>query len=160
MVATVAVCFGGQREQGELIDRVLQAPEVESPLQRVEAALKESKARFQAFMSHSPTSAWIADQEGCILYLNPTYFQVFQFPHQDVMGKQIQDIYPQEFAQQFLENNRRVFETRQVVETIETAPRPDGSVGSFLVYKFPFTQSSGEILLGGVAVDITELQTG
>ena len=125
-------------------------------LQQAEAALRESEVRFQAFMSHSPTAAWIVDRDGRLLYLSPTYAQMFQFSQQNAVGKQIHDIYSEEFTQQFLENNRRVFETGQVIETIETAPRPDGSLGSFLVYKFPILQASGEMLLGGVAVDITE----
>ncbi|XGV98004.1 MAG: PAS domain S-box protein [Leptolyngbya sp. BL-A-14] len=125
-------------------------------LQKAEVALRESEARFQAFMSHSPTAAWIADREGRLLYLSPTYAQMFQSSEQNVVGKQIRYIYSEEFTQQFLENNRRVFETGQVIETIETAPRLDGSIGSFLVYKFPILQASGEMLLGGVAVDITE----
>jgi PAS domain S-box-containing protein len=127
-------------------------------LQPAEAALQESEARFQAFMRYSPTSAWITDRTGRILYLSPTYFQMFRFPQQNAVGKQIHDIYPEEFAQQFVENNHLVFETGQVIETIETAPRPDGSIGSFLAYKFPIIQASGELLLGGIAVDITERQ--
>ncbi|HCF30282.1 MAG TPA: hypothetical protein DEV81_24485, partial [Cyanobacteria bacterium UBA11049] len=124
--------------------------------QRAEEALRESEARFQSFMNHSPASAWIVDRDGRILYLSPTYFRMFQFPQQDAIGKTISDIYPGEFAKQFLENNQRVFETKQVIETIETAPRPGGSIGEFLVYKFPITSGSEETLLGGVAVDITE----
>jgi PAS domain S-box-containing protein len=125
---------------------------------QAEAALRESEARFQAFMSHSPASVWIADRNnGRVLYLSPTYFRMFQFPQQDAVGKKIDEIYGEEFAQQFLKNNQRVFETQQVLETIETAPRADGSIGKFLVYKFPINnQNSEEMLLGGVAVDITE----
>ena len=123
---------------------------------QAQEALRESEERFQAFMNHSPASAWIADEQGQLLYLSPTYFRMFNFPQLDAVGKNIFDIYTTEFAQQFIENNQRVFETKQVFETIEAAPRPDGSVGEFLVYKFPIATGSGETLLGGVAVDITE----
>ncbi|MDX2216855.1 MAG: PAS domain S-box protein [Oculatellaceae cyanobacterium bins.114] len=125
---------------------------------KAEAALQASEARFQAFMNHSPTAAWMADSTGRLLYLSPTYGQMFQLPCQDAVGKQIHDVYSEEFAQQFLENNRRVFQTGQMMETVETAPRPDGTVGYFLVYKFPIAQASEERLLGGVAIDITERQ--
>lgn len=134
---------------------VLQQPMAEL-LRQVEAALRESEDRFQAFMSYGPTSAWIADQDGQLLYLSPTYSKMFQFLQQDAVGKQIDDLYSQEFAQPFLENNHRVFQTGQVIETLETAPRPDGSIGFFLVYKFPIRAASEGICLGGVAVDITE----
>lgn len=149
----------------EFQDRELQTPQqplptpiVEASLEKTEAALKESEARFEAFMRHSPASAWITSQEGRILYLSPTYFKMFQFFQEDAVGKQIHEVYSEEFAQQFLENNHRVFQTGKAIETVETAPRLDGSIGSFLVYKFPINQISGEILLGGVAIDITERQ--
>ncbi len=127
-------------------------------LHQARAALRQSEARFQAFMSHSPAAAWIVDQAGHILYLSPTYFRMFQIPQQAVIGRPIHEVYGEEFAQQFLENNRQVFETGQVVETVETAPRPDGSIGSFLVYKFPIVQEAEPMVLGGVAIDITERQ--
>ncbi|WP_374827464.1 PAS domain S-box protein [Aerosakkonema sp. BLCC-F183] len=123
---------------------------------QAEEALRESEQRFQAFMNYSPASAWIADKDGRLLYLSPTYFRMFQFPQQDAVGKNIIDIYPAEFAKKFIENNHQVFQTKQVFETIEPAPRPDGSIGEFLVYKFPIIGSNGETLLAGVAVDITE----
>jgi PAS domain S-box-containing protein len=151
---TAEQCQDGQKLQSS--HQSVQTPIERVSLQEIEALLRESKARFTAFMNHSPTAAWIADPDGRLLYLNPTYFQMFHFPQQGAVGKQIQEIYSEEVAQQFLENNRRVFETGQVIETVETAPRPDGSMGNFLVYKFPITQGTGEILLGGVAVDITE----
>ncbi|MBW4661962.1 MAG: PAS domain S-box protein [Drouetiella hepatica Uher 2000/2452] len=159
-IVAIATVEEGLQERQELLlsHPTLEPQEVQSSLQQAEAALRESEARFQAFMSHSPASAWIADQDGRLLYLSPTYAQMFQLPPQDAVGKQIHDIYSEEFAQQFIENNRRVFQTGQVVETVETAPRPDGSLGSFLVYKFPIAQASGAMLLGGVAVDVTERQ--
>lgn len=137
-------------------DRVLVSILDITARQQVKEALRQSEERFQAFMSHNPAAAWIADIQGRLLYLNPTYFRLFQFPQQDAVGKTIPEIFSEKFAQQFLENNRKVFETQQVVETVETAPRPDGSIGDFLVYKFPILYETGETLLGGVAVDITE----
>jgi len=147
---------GGETYESTVTQTATQLDVDDSLLQQAKAALRESEARFQAFMSHSPAAAWVASQDGKLLYLSPTYFQMFQLPQQDLIGKLVHEIYSAEFADQFLENNRRVFATGQVVEAIETAPRNDGSIGSFLVYKFPITHaSSQEKLLGGVAIDIT-----
>jgi PAS domain S-box-containing protein len=123
-----------------------------------EEALRASEERFQAFMAHSPAAAWITDVNGRMIYLNPTYFRMFKFSESDVIGKSIFEIYDPEFAQQFFENIRTVARTNQVVEAIETAPRPDGTVGEFLVYKFPILNSSEQAMVGGVAIDITEQQ--
>lgn len=120
-----------------------------------EAALRESELRFQAFMNHNPAAFWIADQSGRLLYLNPTYFRLFSCT-QEAVGKYISEIFPAEIAEQFLQNNQRVFETGAAIETIERAPRPDGSTGDYLVYKFPIDHQFGEKLLGGFAVDISE----
>lgn len=123
--------------------------------ERSEQSWRDSEERFQAFMNHSPTSAWITDRQGCILYLSQTYHRMFNLPQQAI-GKTVDQLYEAEFADQFLENIRIVADQNQVVEAIETAPRPDGTVGEFLVYKFPIIDPSGECLVGGVAIDVTE----
>jgi PAS domain S-box-containing protein len=123
---------------------------------QAEASLRRSEERFQAFMNHSPAAYWITDRDGRVLYLNQTYFHMFQFVAQDVIGKTVHDIYPTDVAQQFLDNIQRAADTHQVVETTEIAPRFDGTMGEFLVYKFPITYEPEDVLVGGVAVDITE----
>ena len=122
---------------------------------RVERALRESEARFQAFMNHSPTAAWITDADECMVYGSQTYHRMFQLPTEDILGKSVFELYPAAIAQHFLESTRTVVETKQVLEVIQKVPRSDGTVGEFLVYKFPIDESSQHCLIGGVAVDIT-----
>ncbi|MDZ8077483.1 MAG: PAS domain S-box protein [Nostoc sp. DcaGUA01] len=124
--------------------------------QQIEQALHQSEERFQAFMDNSPAAAWITDADGRVLYLSPTYFRTFDLATNNAINKNIFELYPPEIAQLFLKNIKMVAETNQVVEAIESAPRTDGSLGEFLVYKFPIADASGQCLVGGVAVDITE----
>ncbi|BAZ22044.1 diguanylate cyclase with PAS/PAC and GAF sensors [Kalymmatonema gypsitolerans NIES-4073] len=121
-----------------------------------EAALRQSEERFQTFMNHSPASAWITDADGTILYASQTYLRTFGVATDSIIGKRLLDIYPAEFAQQWVEKIKKVAVSNQVLEVIETAPRRDGTVGDFLVYEFPIKSLSGQQLVGGVAVDITE----
>ncbi|UKP00201.1 PAS domain S-box protein [Nostoc sp. UHCC 0870] len=126
---------------------------------QVQVALQESEARFQTFMNHSPAVAWITNEHGQIVYLSQTYFRTLQLPGEtpeDVIGKTAFDIYPAEIAQQIVNNIRHVVQTQQIQETIEQAPKRDGTLGDFLVYKFPLPRTTGESLVGGVAVDITD----
>lgn len=126
---------------------------------QAEAALQESEARFQAFMNNSPAASWISDENSRALYVSQTYLRTFQLDAEhieDVIGKTAFDLYSAEIAQPIVDNIRLVVETQQVLETVEQGPRPDGTMGSFLVYKFPLQATSGQCLVGGVAVDITE----
>ncbi|MEG4109959.1 PAS domain S-box protein, partial [Microcoleus sp. S13_C5] len=127
-----------------------------SERKQAEAALKESEARFQAFMNYSPTAAWITDRDGRLLYISQTYSRMFNLPKNYSVGQTDLPIYPAEFGQEYLKNIRKVVETNQTLEVIELSPLADGSIGEFLVYKFPLPSSSGQVLVGGVAIDITE----
>ncbi|WP_442949022.1 PAS domain S-box protein [Nostoc sp.] len=127
-----------------------------SDLKQAKKALSQSQEQFQAFMDNIPAAAWITNADGRVLYLSPTYLTTFDLATNKAINKNIFDLYPAEIAQPLLDNIRMVAETNQVVETIESAPRTDGTLGEFLVYKFPIADASGQRLVGGVAVDITE----
>ncbi|MEH2122311.1 PAS domain S-box protein [Nostoc sp.] len=127
-----------------------------SDLKQAKKALSQSQEQFQAFMDNIPAAAWITNADGRVLYLSPTYLNTFDLATNKPINKNIFDLYPAQIAQPLLDNIRMVAETNQVVETIESTPRTDGTLGEFLVYKFPIADASGQRLVGGVAVDITE----
>lgn len=129
---------------------------IEAERQQTEQALRESEARFQAFMNYSPAFAWITDASGTMLYASQTYLQTFQLPPGDVIGKSIFELYPAEIARQYLRNIQTVAETREVLQTTEVALYQDGTMGDFLVYKFPIPDASGQTFIGGMAIDITQ----
>lgn len=130
-----------------------------SERKQAEIALQDSEARFQAFMNNSPVLAWMTDDKGRIVYLNHACIGTFEISPEQRIGQSIFDVYPPEIAQQHFDNIRIVAETNQVIDVIEFAPRPDGSLSEFLVYKFPIPGVSEHKLVGGVAIDITERRT-
>ncbi|MDZ8189845.1 MAG: PAS domain S-box protein [Nostoc sp. ChiSLP02] len=146
---------GVYNETGEAV-RMLGVIIDVSATKQAEAALRESEARFQAFMNNSPVLAWITDTDGRVLYLNQVYLRTFKLQPDRAIEQSIFDLYPTEIAQQHFEHIRTVAQSNQVIEFIEVAPRPDGTVGEFLVYKFPILGLSGQKLVGRVAIDITE----
>ena len=123
---------------------------------QVEAALQESEERFQAFMNHSPASTWITDIDGTLLYVNPNWLNLLKLPTQDVIGKNLFEIFPTEIAEQYYENNHLIAETNKVIEFIESAVQKNGDPGHFLVYKFPIQGIKKQTVIGGIAVNITE----
>ncbi|MFQ3617864.1 MAG: PAS domain S-box protein [Cyanobacteriota bacterium] len=127
-----------------------------TPRKEAEEARRRSEERFQAFMDHSPTAAWIVSYDGQMLYINQTYLRMFTLPTSDVVGKSLFDLYPEEVAAEFLHNVQTVIRNRRLLATIEPIPLPDGTTGDSLVYKFPMSDGSGQLVVGGIAIDITD----
>lgn len=127
-----------------------------SARKQAEQALIESEARFQAFMNYSPLLAWISDGDGKLLYCNPSVELWSQRAACELIGETIFALHPPNIAQQHLENIRYVINTRQVLETNESAFILDGTLHEFLTYKFPLIDANGQCLVGGIAADITD----
>ncbi|HIK17838.1 MAG TPA: PAS domain S-box protein [Leptolyngbyaceae cyanobacterium M33_DOE_097] len=125
---------------------------------QAELARQESEARFQAFMQHIPAAAWISNAAGQMLQANPTWLKMVRLTAAEAIGKTLFDIFPTALAQQYLDNNHWVIQSNQMIEFIESAPLEDGSLGEYLVYKFPIQTGEEYCLVGGVAVDITKLK--
>jgi two-component system NtrC family sensor kinase len=127
-----------------------------TPRKAAEEARRRSEERFQAFMDRSPTAAWMVSNDGQMLYINQTYLKMFTLPMSDVVGKTLFELYPAEVAAEFLQNVQTVIRDRRMIATIEPIPLPDGTIGDSLVYKFPMTDGSGQLVVGGIAIDITD----
>ncbi|MEN6519392.1 MAG: ATP-binding protein [Methanospirillum sp.] len=121
-----------------------------------EAALRESEARFRAFMDNSPAIAWIKDEQGRHVYLNRTYLGRFGVRPEERIGKTDFELGPPEVARQFQENARIVLATGQAIQVTEETPAPDGGLTSWWNFKFPLQDASGRRFVGGIGIDITE----
>jgi diguanylate cyclase (GGDEF)-like protein/PAS domain S-box-containing protein len=123
---------------------------------RAEEALRESEARFHAFMDHSPAVAFIKDEQGRYVYANSLHERLFRVPLERLRGKTDFDFLPAEAAWQVYENDLAVLAADRPGRLLESVPTPDGRSHDWLVIKFPFRDSGGRRMVGGVAVDITE----
>ena len=118
-------------------------------------ALRASEERFRLFMEHSPVAVWIVDGDGRFRYASPGYYRLFSVKG-DLKGRLVSDVYPPELAGQYLANNRIAMVGDRAMETVESGVRHDGKPGMFFVVRFPIHTESGETLLGGNAIDITQ----
>lgn len=120
-----------------------------------EEALRMSERRFASFMDNLHGFAWIKDAEGRHLYVN-RLCQESLLRGLDWKDKTAHELWPEELAVQYELNDRKVRETRAPLHTVEQFVQ-NGEVRHALVSKFPIVDHKGTpILLGGVAVDITE----
>lgn len=121
-----------------------------------EAALWVSEERFRSFMSNSPLTAWIVDAEGRFVYASPGYER--HFPDKSPLTDQtIRGVFPADIAEEYLRNNAEVLASGERREAIETGVRPDGAQGRYFTVKFPLRDAAGGQLIGGIALDVTDL---
>ena len=124
---------------------------------RAAESLRESEERFYSFMSNSPVAAWIDDEDGRIQYLNPAYRKSIKLPEEEVVGKSLFDVFPDESARQYHSMIKDALAGEPADKFIIDILRPDNSTGTFLSYCFPLSSSKeGKRLIGGFAIDITE----
>ncbi len=111
-----------------------------------------SNTPFKEFLHNSPMLAWITDAEGFIEYANPSYIRIFP-PLVEVIGKNIFELYPQNLAKEYSENNRKVIDTEKVLETIEKGIVLNKN-NNYKVIKFPVIYKE-RTMAASWATDIT-----
>jgi PAS domain S-box-containing protein len=146
------------KEIENLRQRLAALEKIEAERNLAENALRESEERFRAFMDNSPAIAFIKDEEGHYVFANKFLEKSFIYLLDDWMGKTDFEIWPEEVARQFRQNDLTVMSTNRVMETIETTIDPDGKINFYIMFKFPLTDSQGGRLVGGIGVDITRLR--
>ncbi len=122
----------------------------------VEQALRSSEERFRAFMGNSPAACWIVDEKGRYAYLNRALAEMLDGTEESLTGNALIDLYPGELARDYDEKNKQVLRDGRVLESVEKAPRRDGSLGDFASFRFPLRDSWGRDVVGGMAIDVTE----
>jgi diguanylate cyclase (GGDEF)-like protein/PAS domain S-box-containing protein len=128
---------------------------------QTEVALRESDARFQAFMDHGPVVAFIKNDQGRYTYANQPFLQRFGFSMNQVLGQSDFDLWPDAAERiraidQSLLSGELGGEQEAIRVDTEAAPQPDGSTQFWQVYKFVLRQGGGQRrLVAGMAIDIT-----
>ncbi|MDB6155741.1 MAG: domain S-box protein, partial [Chthoniobacteraceae bacterium] len=123
---------------------------------RAEAALMESEARFQAFMDHSPTVAFIKDSEGRYIYVNKPFEEQFGVGFESILkGNTDAAWLPGETSRLIAEIDRKVIATGEPSRMVEVVPLGEGEPTEWLLLRFPMPTSTNNKLIGGIGVDIT-----
>jgi two-component system CheB/CheR fusion protein len=108
-------------------------------------------------MHQLPGLAWIKDSKGRYVFVNGTAEKVFSQSSNEIIGRTDFEIFSEEVARQFTDNDREAIESRSGIQVIEKLEHDDGVVHHSLVTKFPVPDPhGGPPLIGGMAIDITE----
>jgi PAS domain S-box-containing protein len=139
----------------ELLARVSAHLQMARLRREASESLRASEERFQLFMDHSPTMAYLKDAEGRYLFVNRTVEQRFDRPRAEWLGKTDFDVFPAAEASRVRQNDQSVLASKRTIQFVETASFPDGQ-HQFLSIKFPLQDRGDRWLLAGMSIDITE----
>ncbi len=109
------------------------------------------------FMWHMPGLAFMKDQHGQFVYISERVQTLLGKPPEDFLGKTDAHIsIPTLFTEQTVQHDQLVLTQAVTLQTIETVSSHN-TISYWMVHRFPiFDDSNTPILLGGIALDITE----
>jgi PAS domain S-box-containing protein len=140
---------------GALLGVVLVFRDVTSRRQQ-ERKLRESEARFAAFVEHAPAAIFVKDPSGKYLLANGRVDELAGGGRNGVVGKSDADLLSPDVAARFAEIDRRILTTGRA-ETFEESFEHAGERLTFLTTKFPLPDAEGRpYAVCGIATDVSD----
>jgi PAS domain S-box-containing protein len=118
--------------------------------------LRESQERLKSIMDNSSALIYLKDIQGRYLFINRKFELLFNILEKDAIGSKDTDIFPEESARIFMENDKKVLDSAYPLEFEEFLELPDG-LHTYISVKFPVFNTEGKpVSLCGITTDITE----
>jgi diguanylate cyclase (GGDEF)-like protein/PAS domain S-box-containing protein len=123
---------------------------------QAETALRESEQRLHAFFDNAKCLVWIKDMDGRFLMVNRYMETMFGLTGDRFLGRTLAEISPEQEAEAFADNDRKVLYSGAPLTFDETLRFKDG-LRTYFSVKFPLRDAGGRIYaLGAICTDITE----
>jgi PAS domain S-box-containing protein/putative nucleotidyltransferase with HDIG domain len=107
-------------------------------------------------MDNAATVITLKDTQGHFILVNRRFNELFNLSKEEIVGKTDYDLFPEEIADKFSENDRMALQAGHPLEIEEVVHHKDGC-HTYLAIKFPMYDISGSPYgLCTIATDITE----
>jgi len=120
-------------------------------LKQTEAALNEKNEMFKAFMENSPVYVFFKDINIRAIELSRNYEKMLGMPIKDLLGKNMDDLFPSELAKSMVQDDQRILQEGKPIEVFE-----EFNGKHYSTIKFPMLKDEKPNMLAGFTVDITE----
>jgi PAS domain S-box-containing protein len=123
---------------------------------KFEETLRQTQEFLAGILDNAPLPIYGVSEEGRIRLANRFFADFVGVPQEEVIGSLLEDVFTEEEARQFRDNNRRVIETETPLIEEEWAETSDGR-RYFQTIKFPLRDPDMRIVaIGGISLDVTE----
>lgn len=120
--------------------------------------LAESEERLRAILDSTANIIYMKDLEGRHIFVNRAFESVLKMGRDEVYGKTVFDLFPEDAARVFHENDMKALESDRPLEFEETL-RLDGAEIASISIKFALKDTRGnKYAVCGVSTDITQLK--
>jgi transcriptional regulator with GAF, ATPase, and Fis domain len=109
-------------------------------------------------MDNNPAVAYIKNESGEHVYGNQTLFDMFNTDSDKFIGTTTKDIFPADITKKIEAQDSKVLSDRKAIETGPFCEETRGQRRWWKEFKFPFTDFSGETMIGGLAFNVTDLK--
>lgn len=106
----------------------------------------QTSATYRALANSLPLSVLIKSCDGRRMFANEAYLRWRNLRWEDVAGKLDSDLFDEEIARRYSDDDRHVIQSGQAQHAVEQAPISDGSLGWIERVKSPIYDSSGKLL--------------
>lgn len=116
--------------------------------------LRETQARFEAFMENTPGAAWIKDELGRYIYANQTIEHLLKKSREEIILKSDADLLSPKAAEQAQREDQQVRTSGKPIRSEKSVFPND--LRRWFVCRFPFHSTTGAALVGGLGFDVTD----
>jgi PAS domain S-box-containing protein len=134
----------------DIEDQVRSTQALEALVEERTRALKASEQRFQLFMDALPAPAWIRGQDFRYLWVNRAFCHMWATNMDEVVGAEAFRRFTLQEAQRYREIDDEVRSAGRPLEFVDKTAN-----GHWLKVKFPLADASGNVAIGGIAIDIS-----
>ncbi|HTI50823.1 MAG TPA: PAS domain S-box protein [Planctomycetaceae bacterium] len=129
-------------EFARLIER---CAEESAQRQTTEAALLDAEAMYRSFAEGLPIHLICKDRSGTFTFANGLFCRELGRTLHEIVGKNDFDFFTPELAEKYRADDRHVFETRRVLQTVEENRLPSGQKRYVEVLKAPVYNAVGDV---------------
>jgi PAS domain S-box-containing protein len=108
-----------------------------------------------------PVPIFYKNREGTYTGCNTAFEEYFGKPRDQIIGKKVYDIWPEEMADLYYNADQIVFSSSHTHHYEGDTKYADGSVHQVIFYKAPFKDENNQVTgLVGIIMDVTEIRQG
>ena len=111
---------------------------------QTESRLRDNEAYFQALVESLPQNIFRKDLNGRFTFVNGAFCRTLQRSRDQLIGVTDFDLFPEDLARRYVEDDRRVIESGLTIEKTEVNVTPDGQRHWFHVIKTLLLDAGGQ----------------